>query len=122
MEVLRLYADEAGESRFDSYDIPLELKDFAPPADALYVSEAEAAARYVVIRLPAGWGGTHRHVTPRRQILFCLGGAMRVTSSSGEVREVGAGDAWLMADTTGKGHATEVLSDGPVDAVIIQLE
>ena len=121
MEVLRLYADEAGESWFDTYDVAMELKDFAPPAEPLYVSEAEAAARYVVIRLPAGWSGA-RHPTPRRQILFCLRRTMRVTASSGDVREIAAGDAWLMADTTGKGHTTEVVSDGPVDAVIIQLE
>lgn len=73
MEVLRLYEDDAGESRFDTYDISMQLKDFAPPADPLYVSEAESATRYVMIRLPAGWGGA-RHPTPRRQILFCLGG------------------------------------------------
>ncbi len=121
MEVLRLYEDDAGESRFDTYDISMQLKDFAPPADPLYVSEAESATRYVMIRLPAGWGGA-RHPTPRRQILFCLGGALRVTASSGEERQVVAGDAWLMADTTGKGHTTQVISESPVDAVIVQLE
>jgi len=121
MEVLRLCEDDAGESRFDTYTLSMELKDFAPPADPLYVSEAEPAKGYVVIRLPAGWGGA-RHPTPRRQILFCLGGALRVTASSGEERRVVAGDAWLMADTTGKGHTTEVISEGPVDAVIVQLE
>jgi uncharacterized cupin superfamily protein len=47
---------------------------------------------------------------------------LRVTASSGEQRRVVAGDAWLMADTTGKGHTTEVISEGPVDAVIVQLE
>ena len=35
MEVLRLYEDDAGESRFDTYDISMQLKDFAPPADPL---------------------------------------------------------------------------------------
>lgn len=121
MEVLRLFADEAGESRFDTYDVSLALQDFAPPAGPLHVSEPEAATRYVLIRLPVGWNGK-RHPTPRRQILFCLRGAMRVTASNGDAREVVAGDAWLMADTTGKGHTTEVISEGPVDAVIIQLE
>ncbi len=121
MLVLRLFADADGESRFDDYDVSLELQDFAPPAAPLHVSEPEAAARYILIRLPVGWNGA-RHPTPRRQILFCLRGAMRVTASSGEVRQVTAGDAWLMADTTGKGHTTEVISEGPVDAVIIQLE
>ena len=38
----------------------------------------------------------------------------------GDTRTIGAGDAWLMGDTTGKGHRTEVV-EGPVDAVIVQL-
>ena len=121
MEVLRLYADEAGESRFDTYEVSMQLKDFAPPADPLYVSEPEAAGRFALIRLPAGWSGAC-HPTLRRQILFCLRGEMRVTASTGDVRNVAAGEAWMMADTTGKGHTTEVVSEGPVDAVIVQLE
>lgn len=121
MEVLRLYADETGESRFDSYEVPMAWQDFAPPAGPLYVSEPEAATRYMMIRLPAGWSGA-RHPSPRRQIMFCLRGAMRVTASTGDEREVAGGDAWFMSDTTGKGHTTEVVSEGPVDAVIVQLD
>lgn len=121
IEVLRLYADDDGESRFDSVDIPMALKDFAPPAEPLYVSEPQATSRYVHIQLPAGWDG-ERHPSPRRQILFCLAGAMDVIASGGETRSVAAGDAWLMADTHGKGHVTRVTSEGPVTAVIVQLE
>jgi len=118
---LRLYADDDGESRFDSVDIPLSLMDFAPPADPLYVSEPREATRFVHIRLPAGWGG-ERHPSPRLQMLFCLGGAMEVIASTGETRTVTAGDRWLMADTHGKGHITRVTSEDAVDAVIVQLE
>lgn len=121
IEVLRLYADDDGESRFDTVNVPMALEDFAPPADPLYVSQARTATRYVHIRLPAGWGG-ESHPSPRRQILFCLSGAMDVIASSGETRSVAAGGAWLMADTHGKGHVTRVTSEGPVDAVIIHLE
>ncbi len=85
------------------------------------MSDPEAATRYVLIQLPAGWGG-ERHPSPRRQILFCLSGAMEVIASGGETRSVAAGDAWLMADTQGKGHVTRVTSEGPVNAVIVQLE
>jgi hypothetical protein len=34
---------------------------------------------------------------------------------------IGAGDAWLMEDTTGSGHETQVISQGPFEAVVIQL-
>ncbi len=119
IDVVRLTADQAGESRFDSYEMPLSLQEFAPPARPLFVSAVEPATGYVRIRLPVGWMG-EAHPSPRRQILFCLSGSMSVTSSTGEMRTIAAGDAWLMGDTTGKGHRTEVVV-GPVEAVIIQL-
>jgi hypothetical protein len=31
------------------------------------------------------------------------------------------GEAWLMEDTAGGGHHTEVVSDVPFDAVVVQL-
>ena len=46
---------------------------------------------------------------------------MDVFTSTGEKRRISAGDIWVMADTSGKGHRTAVV-DGPVDAVIIRLE
>ena len=85
IEVLRLYADDAGESWFDTVNIRMVLEDFAPPAEPLYVSDPKAATRYVHIRLPAGWGG-ESHPSPRRQMLFCLSGTMEVIASSGETR------------------------------------
>jgi len=121
VEVLRLYADDDGESRFDTVEIPMVLEDFAPPADPLYVSTPKTATRYVRIQLPVGWDG-ESHPSPRRQILFCLAGAMEVIASSGETRSVTVGDSWLMADTHGKGHITRVTSKDPVEAVIVQLE
>ena len=110
MKVLRLYADDSGESHFDTHEIAMTLQDFAPPAAPLYISEAQAATRYVVIRLPLGWGG-EPHPSPSRQMLFCLSGSFRVSASDGESRSVAAGDALLLADTSGKGHSTSVTSD-----------
>ena len=45
---------------------------------------------------------------------------MDVFTSTGERRRISAGDIWLMADTSGKGHRTVVI-DGPVDAAIVRL-
>ncbi len=120
LTVLRLYSTASGASCFGSYAIPRELRDFAPPAAHLYASEKMASASYVLVRLPAGWVG-ERHRSPRRQILFCLSGQVRITPGVGGPRTLGVGGAWLMEDTEGDGHKTEVISDGPFDAVIIQL-
>jgi hypothetical protein len=70
--------------------------------------------------LPAGWGG-ERHRTSTRQILFCLAGSVRVTPGVGDAVTISAADAWLMEDTTGSGHETQVISQGPFEAVVIQL-
>jgi quercetin dioxygenase-like cupin family protein len=117
-KVLRLYADAAGESRFADDGVTLSLQEFAPP---LFVSSADAASRYIVMRLPAGWFG-EPHAARRRQIMFCLAGRLKVTASTGDARVIETSDAWLMEDTTGKGHATEVISATDAEAVIIQLE
>ena len=39
----------------------------------------------------------------------------------GDAVTISAGDAWLMEGTTGSGHTTEVISQGPFEAVVIQL-
>ena len=122
MKVTRLYADEAGESRFDSIEIAMTLQEFAPPAAPLYATAAQSASRFVVVQLPVAWGGETPHPTPGRQMLFCLSGSFRVTSSDGDSRSVSSGEALLMTDTTGKGHATAVTSDVPVTAVMIRLD
>jgi quercetin dioxygenase-like cupin family protein len=118
LDVVRLSEDAAGESHFDSIGIDRSMMKFAPPALPFFVSSAEKAAGYVVVRLPAGWVG-ERHRSPHRQIAFCLSGALKVTASDGDVRVIKAGDAWLMTDTDGKGHESEVASDTSWDAVII---
>ena len=120
VRVVRLSADEDGQSRFDSVQIDLVLQQFAPPAAPLFVSEVRPALGYVVLHLPPRWIG-EPHPSPHRQMLFCLAGTMKVTSSVGEVRIISAGEAWLMGDTLGLGHRTEVVSDKGVDAVVIQL-
>lgn len=120
VKVLRLSATADGRSRFALEEMPLELKPFAPPAPALYVSDSQPASRFVVLRLPVGWHG-ERHPSPARQILFCLSGRVRVTPGIGEPLFVGPGDVWLMEDTTGEGHETSVVSDVPFDAAVVQL-
>jgi hypothetical protein len=120
-QATRLYADDFGESRFESLTIPMPRKEFAPPAAPLYAAQLQPAQHYVIIELPTGWGGTEPHPTPGRHIMFCLGGTFRVTASSGETRLFAAGDCLLMKDTSGKGHITEVTSDVPVKAVMIRL-
>jgi hypothetical protein len=71
------------------------------------------------LRLRAGWDEPI-HPTPVIQTLICLRGAVRVTASDGDTREIGPGDVWRMADTHGKGHHTAVISAEDFECVIAQ--
>lgn len=119
MKYERLYADDAGESHWETIEVDLEEKVFAPPAEAIEISDPEAAKQMLFLRLKAGWNEP-RHPTPVAQKLVCLSGVVRVTASDGDTRNVGPGDVWHMEDLHGKGHHTEVISDDDFCCVIVQ--
>ena len=119
MHYHHLYADEAGESRWRTVDVALSERSFAPPAGAIEISDGQAARGMLFLRLRAGWNEPV-HPTPVAQTLICLRGRARVTASDGEAREIGPGDVWMMEDTHGTGHHTEVVSDDDFECVIVQ--
>jgi hypothetical protein len=108
---LRLFADEAGESHFDEVEVPLELTDFAPPADPAHLASLGEATALAVVAGDETWGGAEPHPAPARQFMVSLLGAVEVTASDGDVRRVGPGEALLIEDTTGKGHSTRAIGD-----------
>ncbi len=57
MLVPRMFTDAAGDSRFDSYQVPLELHDHAPPAAPFFTANPTEATSYILFRLPSGWVG-----------------------------------------------------------------
>ncbi len=121
MNLIRLYSDAAGESQFEQVDLKLTLKEFALPAAPLQISEPQDAKAWLLLQLRVGWIG-EMHVSPKRQIMFCLSGSIRVTSSTNDERIIDAGMGLLMDDTTGKGHISEVISAVPVTQVVVQRE
>jgi hypothetical protein len=118
MTLLRLYADDNGDTHFSTAEITLTLQDFAPPATPFNASDGQPATQFVIIRLPVGWVG-EPHPSPKQQVLFCLSGSLKITYSAGETAMIEAGMV-VMSDVSGKGHKTEVTSPDPVNAVIIQ--
>ena len=119
MQFFHLYADGDGESRWQDRQVRLATRTFAPPAEAIEISESVPARSMLFLRLRAGWDEPV-HATPIRQTLVCLNGRVRVTASDGTIREVGPGDVWKMEDTAGKGHHTRVTSAEDFEAVIVQ--
>src|SRR5262245_34010959 len=64
MKARRLYADALGESRFETATMPIALKEFAPPAAPLRVSDPQPAENYVILEIGAKWGGAVPHPSP----------------------------------------------------------
>ncbi len=117
----KLYSDKNGESHWEDVEVSFQEKMFAPPAKGIEISQPDPVSQMMFLRLPSGWNEPI-HPTPVRQKLICLGGAVRVTASDGETREIGIGDVWHMEDSHGQGHHTMVTSEEDFLSVIVQYE
>ena len=51
------------------------------------------------------------HPAPRRQYIFLIAGKLEIGLSNGEKWQFEPGDAWLVEDTHGEGHTTQVVSN-----------
>jgi hypothetical protein len=54
--------------------------------------------------------------------VICLGGALRFIGSTGDTLTLHPGDRMMDMNTTGKGHATEVVSKVPAEGIIIRVD
>ena len=97
------------------------MQDAAPPAAPFYTANPFDATRYIFFRIPPGWVGD-LHPTPNPRLVICLSGSLRFVGSKGAFCILRAGDRLLDVNTTGDGHVTEVVSDDPVDGIIIRLD
>jgi len=115
MHYTRIFNGDDGASRMESGSVSFTNEVFAPPAPPLDVSPPVPAHAMVIIRFPRGWTDA-AHPAPARQWMFVLSGHGEVTAS-GETRQWGPGDAFLVEDTAPPGHATTV-HDEAVFAVV----
>src|SRR5712692_9774237 len=116
----RLYADEHGESHFEDVEIDLVSTEYAPPAPALDLSSFTPATQFGFMRAPAGWSSTW-HPSSARNLFIVLSGEWEVTASDGETRRFAAGSVLLAEDTSGKGHASQVVSNTESLAAMVKL-
>ena len=122
MQYTRLYADEAGESRFEDVEVEFQEVDYAPPAPPMGLSEMVKATQTGFLLASLDWKGETWHPVSVRQFMVVVAGRFAATVSDDNRREFGIGEVLLLDDTHGKGHSTEVLGDDDGVVAVIHLE
>jgi hypothetical protein len=117
---VRLYADADGESHFEDVTAQLAATNFAPSIPPLNLSELVAATQAGFLGAPAGWQGGF-HPSSGRNLFFVISGEWEIEASDGEIRRFGPSSVLQVEDTTGKGHASRVISESDSIAGIVQL-
>jgi hypothetical protein len=104
-EVTRVYADDAGETHFESIDLSEQeqLPDRVRSAGLPGIPTTTMGIAEMLERRPI-WG---LHPAPQRQLLVLLRGAFAIATSGGDRKQFQPGDCVLVEDVDGKGHAFE---------------
>jgi hypothetical protein len=118
--ILRINADEQGESHFEEVEFVFEQADFVPPAPPVLMTALQNASGYSFELVHPGWHGDW-HPVPQRLLAVYLSGAGTSEASDGELRDLGPGTILLAEDTTGKGHISEVTGDEDMLVLILML-
>lgn len=121
VSVPELKQKEDGTTYFGDDIIPLEMKDFSPPAPPVSVSEPIAAKRVYFISAEAGYIGDW-HTQPFPLLIIMLEGIIEIESTSGDKVVLEAGDSTferLQADLI---HRTCVIGKKRAYAVIVELD
>lgn len=116
----RLFSDDHGESHFQDIQVDLNSTEFAPGIPTLFVSNSFQASEGSFFGAPSGWQADW-HASSGRHLFAVLTGTWQVTASDGEMRTFSKGDVLLVEDTTGKGHASRVVSEESSLALLITL-
>ena len=118
--MIRIWADEEGESHLEDVDLEFTEQDFVPPAPPVLITSPEAASDYVFERVAPGWHGDW-HPAPGRVLAVYLTGQGSIEASDGTSRPLEPGTILLAEDTTGRGHVTKVTGTDEMFVVIVTL-
>lgn len=114
--VIRIWADDEGESHLEDVELDFQTEDFVPSAPTVLTTPPNPASGYTFARVPVGWHGDW-HPAPFRELVIYISGEGTIEASDGEIRTVGPGMMLLAEDTTGKGHVSRVT--GPEEAFVV---
>lgn len=103
MRIHNLYTDDKGESHFRDIEI-----EWAGERRGSKVS-AEIPVTGLIFREVQPDYDLDWHPAPRHQYIVNLDAGVQITASDGESRVIGAGEIFLVEDTTGKGHLSKAV-------------
>ena len=119
MKLTRFVATANGGSRFEEIEIPLNIEREGAGGYTLLSSEGLTSDCVCFVSLPADLDQDW-HQAPTRQLVQLISGTVEVTTTDNESRRWSAGDCFVAADVTGRGHKTRVI-DGPAIVIFIPL-
>lgn len=108
MKITTFFATATGESRFRDLEIPFALRRDDGFGHTLLLSKPYASPNVQFVELPEGMAQDW-HNAPARQVVTVLSGVIEVETSDGEQRQWRAGEVFLPADVTGRGHRTRCI-------------
>jgi len=116
MKIIRLYADDKGESHFQDIEVELEA-----PTPSGRVSARQPATGIIFREVPGEYD-LDWHPAPRRQYIINLDAGVQLTASDGEVRRVKAGEVVLVEDTWGKGHLSKAIENKTRHCIFVPID
>jgi hypothetical protein len=116
MNIHRLYADQKGESHFETVEI-----QYVESSRSGRLS-ARLPATGIIFREVQPDYDLDWHPAPRRQYIINLDAGVQITASDGESRRIGAGEVILVEDTYGKGHLSKAIDGKLRNCIFVPIE
>jgi len=116
MRIHNLYTDANGQSHFRDIEV-----EWVEESRSGKLSEPLPATGIIFREVPPTYD-LDWHPAPRRQYIINLDAGVEITASDGEVRKIGAGEVFLVEDTTGKGHLSKAIDNKIRNCIFVPIE
>ncbi len=116
MRIHNLYMDANGESHFRDIEVA-----WTEDRRGSKLSK-RLPATGIIFRETPGDYDLDWHPAPRRQYIINLDAAVEITASDGETRVIGAGEVFLVEDTSGKGHLSKAVGGKLRHSIFIPID
>jgi hypothetical protein len=116
MRIHNLYMDANGESHFRDIEVA-----WVEERRGSKLSKRLPATGIIFRETPDDYD-LDWHPAPRRQYIINLDAAVEITASDGETRVIGAGEVFLVEDTSGKGHLSKAIDGKLRHSIFVPIE